>query len=184
MVWPLLYPCSNGLILHVEVQMADKKNWSEWWRQFLGFSSDGYHRAVEILKERYIEKSQHVVRFTQHAERMQYPQFRKKLLAIAADEAKHVEWLAEKIKLFGGRLPDVPPVPAPMKNSWQYLLEDLNEEQHCAAGLIKQAQSLREELPAVAEVLERIYADGTRHREAIREMLMKSDPQSLSAWLA
>ncbi|HTF93730.1 MAG TPA: hypothetical protein VK632_11820 [Verrucomicrobiae bacterium] len=54
---------------------------------------------------------------------MQYPQFRQKLAAIAADEAKHVERRAEKIKLFGGRLPDVPPVPAATKNSWQHLLE-------------------------------------------------------------
>jgi len=164
--------------------MSDKNSWSEWWRQFLGFSADGSHKASEILMERYIEKSQHVTRFTQHAERMQYQQFRQKLLAIAADEANHVERLAEKIKLFGGRLPGVPPVPAATKNSWQYLLEDLNEEQRSAAGLIEQAQSLRAEFPAVAEVLERIYADGMRHREQIREMLMKSDPQSLSLWLA
>ena len=50
--------------------------------------------------------------------------------------------------------------------------------------MIEQAQSLRAEFPAVAEILERIYADGMRHREQIREMLMKSDPQSLSLWLA
>src|SRR5580765_5938896 len=123
--------------------MSDKNSWSEWWRQFLGFSADGSHKASEILMQRYIEKSQHVARFTQHAERMQYPQFRKKLLAIAADETKHVERLAEKIKLFGARLPDVPPVPAATKNSWRYLLEDLNEEQHSAAGLIAGAKPPR-----------------------------------------
>ncbi len=164
--------------------MAENKRWSDWWRQFLGFSSDGYQRALEILTKRYIEESQHVERFTQHAQRMHYPQFRDKLLAIAADEAKHVEWLAEKIKLFGGRLPEVPPISAPVKNSWQYLLEDLNEGQVCAAELMEEARSLRQELPAVADVLERIYQDGVRHRDEIRKMLMKSDPQSFSAWLA
>ncbi len=164
--------------------MIVKKNPSDWWRRFLGFSSDSYHRAVEVLTKRYVEESQHVARFTQHAQRMQYPQFRDKLLAIAADEAKHVEWLAEKIKLFGGRLPDVPPISEPVKNSWQYLLEDLNEGQVCAAELLAEAQSLRQELPSVAEVLERIYQDGVKHRDEIRRMLMRSDPQSLSAWLA
>jgi rubrerythrin len=167
-----------------EVDMAENKRWSDWWRQFLGFSSDGYHRAVEVLTTRYVEESQHVARFTEHAQRMQYPQFRDKLLAIAADEAKHVEWLAEKIRLFGGRIPDVPPISAPVKNSWQYLLEDLNEGQICDAELLAEAQSLREELRSVAEVLERIYQDGIKHRDEIRKMLMKSDPQSLSAWLA
>jgi hypothetical protein len=36
---------------------------------------------------------------------MQYPQFRDRLLAIAADEAEHVKWIAEQIKLVGGRVP-------------------------------------------------------------------------------
>lgn len=159
--------------------MAEGKSWSDWWRSFLGFSADGDQQAIAILAKRYIEKSQHVSRFTQHAQRMQYRQFRDKLLAIAADEAQHVDWLAEKIKLFGGRLPDVPPIPAELKNSWQYLLEDLNNEQRYSAELIEQAHSIREELPTVAATLERIYEDSNRHRNEIREMLMKSDPQSL-----
>ena len=173
-----------GSFLKAEARMKNKNSWSEWWREFLGFSGDPYCRATEILSERYREKSQHVARFTQHAERMQYPQFRKKLLEIAADEAKHLEWLAEKIKLFGGRLPDVAPVMEGTKNSWQYLLEDLTEAQRSAPELLEQAQSLREQFPDIAEMLERIYRDGVKHREAIRDMLMKSDPQSLSSWLA
>lgn len=163
--------------------MAGNKKWSSWWKEFLGFSSDGAQRALEISTKRYLEESQHVTRFTQHAQRMQYPQFRDALLAIAAEEEKHVEWLAEKIKLFGGRLPDVPPIKQPLKNSWQYLLEDLREHQLCAAELLEEAQSVREDFPTIADVLERIYQDGVKHRDEIREMLMKSDPQSLSAWL-
>jgi rubrerythrin len=46
------------------------------------------------------------------------------------------------------------------------------------------AQSIREELPSVAKILDRINEDGKRHRSAIRDMLMRSDPQSLSLWLA
>ena len=44
--------------------MTDKNSWSEWWRQFLGFSADRSRQASEILMQRYIEKSQHVARFT------------------------------------------------------------------------------------------------------------------------
>jgi ferritin-like protein len=105
-------------------------------------------------------------------------------LTIAAEKEKHVEWLADRIKALGGRLPDASPVTEPLKNSWQYLLEDLREHQIYAAGLLEEAQIVRSELPSVAAVLERIYQDGIKHRDAIREMLMKSDPQSLSAWLA
>jgi len=164
--------------------MSVKKSWSEWWREFLGHSPDGTRKALEILSQRYIEASQHVARFTYHAERMQYPHFRDRLLTIATEEAKHGEWIAEKIKLLGGRLPEVPPFTATEKTSWQYLSEDLNEEQQRSGELIEQARSLRPELPAVAEVLERIYEDSRRHRETLREMLMRSDPQSHLSYLS
>ena len=164
--------------------MKDGNSWAAWWRSFLGLGPDTTHRALEILNHHYIEESQHIERYTEHAGKMQYPQFRDRLLAIAEEEADHVKWLAEQIKLLGGRVPDVPPLPISEKNSWQYLLDDLKEEQNCAAELITQAQSIRDELPTVAAVLDRINEDGKRHRDAIRDMLMRSDPQSLSQWLA
>jgi hypothetical protein len=73
----------------------------------------------------------------------------------------------------------VPPISAGTKNSWQYLLEDLTEQQRCSEELFEQALNIREEFPDIAEMIERIYQDGKRHRDAIRDMLMKSDPQSL-----
>jgi bacterioferritin (cytochrome b1) len=159
--------------------MTYEKSCSDWWRQFLGISPGGYRDVVKILQDRYVEEMQHVKRYTQHAQKMQYPQFREKLLRIAADEARHAEWLAGKITLFGGKLPTVPEVPPAAKNSWQYLLGDLDEEKHCSAELIEQMQTVRNELPDVADILERIYEDGEKHRTEIRDMLMRSDPQSI-----
>ena len=159
--------------------MVDQNGWSSWWRKFLGVSDGGYHDVVKILQDRYVEEMQRVKRYAAHAQRMQYPQFREKLLRIAADEARHAEWLAEKITLFGARLPSVPEMPADEKNSWQYLLADLSEEQHSSENLIEQIQTVREELPEIAHVLERIYEEGEKHRAEIRDMLMRSDPQSI-----
>jgi bacterioferritin (cytochrome b1) len=164
--------------------MSVNKRWRAWWREFLGRTPDGTSKALEVLSERYIEASHQVVRFTRHAERMQYPHFRDRLLTIATEKAKHAEWIAEKISLLGGPLPDVPPLVVTEKTSWQYLSEDLNEEQQRAVELIEQARRLRTELPAVADVLERIYDDSKRHRETLREMLMRSDPQSHLSYLA
>jgi len=159
--------------------MARSKSWSEWWRSFFGLAGNGYHKTLEILLARYLELNRHAARFKAHAEKMQYPQFREKLLAIAADEAKYADLLAEQIKMIGGNLPFVPPLyEETEKTSWQYLLDDLNEEQLCSATLIEQAKEVRDELPPVAEVLERIYRDSHKHREALRDMLMRSDPQS------
>lgn len=158
--------------------MGCNKSWSEWWRGFLGIGSDGYRKALEILCTRYLEENQHVARYRAQAAKLQYPQFRKKLSAIAADETKHVNLLAEKITSLGGRLPEVPPLSVDEKTSWQYLLEDLNENERCSAQLIADAQDLRDELPTVVELLEQIYQDESRYRDNLRDMLMRSDPQS------
>ena len=158
--------------------MVYQKSWSDWWRQFLGLSADGYREVLKILQDRYVEEMHHVQRYAQHAGKMQYPQFRERLMAIAADEARHAEWLADKITLFGGKLPSVPETPAAEKNSWQYLLGDVDEEKRCSEELIEQMQTLRDEMPDVAEMLERIYEDGEKHRAEIRDMLMRSDPQA------
>ena len=158
--------------------MVYQKTWPDWWRQFLGLSPDGYREVLKILQDRYVAEMRHVHHYAQHAGKMQYPQFRERLLAIAADEARHAEWLADKIALFGGKLPGVPDIPDAEKNSWQYLLADLDEEKHCSEQLIEHMQTVRDEMPNVAEMLERIYEDGEKHRAEIREMLMRSDPQA------
>jgi rubrerythrin len=159
--------------------MTPEKPWRDWWRKFLGVSPNGYHDVIKILSSRYVEEMQHVERYTEHAEHMQYPQFREKLLRIAADEARHAEWLAAKITMFGGSIPKVPKELPTTKNSWQYLLADLEDERQNSAELIEQMQSLRDELPDVAAMLERIYEDSQRHRSEIRDMLVRSDPQSI-----
>ena len=158
--------------------MVARKSWLDWWLKFLDVGPDGSERALEVLARRYVEEKQHSERFIQHAQRMQYPQFRHKLLAIAAAETEHADCLAEKIKSLGGRLPDVPAAPCATKTSWQYLLEDLTEEQLCAGKLFEEACELREELPAVSELLQHIYDDESAHCSELRNMLMRSDPQS------
>lgn len=67
----------------------------------------GYYRVLGILRSRYSDETQHAQQFMQHAQRMQYPQFREELLRIAGDESKYADWLAEKITQFGGSLPPV-----------------------------------------------------------------------------
>jgi hypothetical protein len=48
-------------------------SWADRWRGFLGFSPGTTRRALEILSQRYIEESQHIERYNEHARKMQYP---------------------------------------------------------------------------------------------------------------
>lgn len=155
------------------------KGWKEQWRRFLGLSTAA--KALEILCRLYIKESQHAVVFGQHASRMHYPQFRAKLVEIAARETSHCEWIGEKIRHLGGSLPVVPPAAPAGGNSWESLLADLEDESRCAGELLEQAMRLEADFPSVANLLGRIYEDEQEHRNEIREMLMRSDPLSLRA---
>jgi hypothetical protein len=172
------------LFATLEDDMTNGSRWTDWWRRFLGGAPDSRQKAIAILSARYVNESQLAARFKTYADKMQYPQFREKLLAIAAEQAGHVEKIGKGIRQLGGRLPGVAPLPSSEKNSWQYLLELLNEQQRSAAERLADIQRIGEELPEVAELLARINESGVKHRGAIRDMLMKSDPQAHSQWLA
>ena len=58
--------------------MAFSNDWSEWWRRFLASSPDGDQKAVDILRQRYVEEMQQADRFKQHAQKMHYPQYQRK----------------------------------------------------------------------------------------------------------
>lgn len=161
--------------------MALKKEWSEWWRRFLGNSPEGNGKAaVDILRRRYVEAMQQTDRLKQHAQKMHYPQFRDKLLDMAADKSKRARWIAEKIVTLGGKLPEVPELRSTDKNSWQYLLMDLEEENRCAEHLTEQIWSTESDHADINEFLQQINQAEKKDREAIREMLMRSDPFALS----
>jgi rubrerythrin len=157
---------------------GSEQNWLDWWMRFVGLAPDGVEKALELLTRQYIKENQHIARFTAHAERMQYPQFRAKLLAIASCEKKHADLLSEQIISLGGQLPDAPTVSLAERTSWQYLLDDLTEEQLCTDELFEEARELRNELPSVSALLERIYEDESAYLGELRDMLMRSDPQA------
>jgi len=161
--------------------MALSKEWSEWWRRFLGTSPEGNGKAaVDILRQRYVEERQQTDLLKQHAQKMHYPQFRDQLLDMAADKSERAQWIAEKIVALGGKLPEVPELRSTDKNSWQYLLMDLEEENRCAEHLTEQIWSTESDHADITEFLRQINEAEKKDRGAIRGMLMRSDPFALS----
>ena len=161
--------------------MSFKQGWLDWWRDFLGISRDARRGAIQILQQQYIEAMQRASHLIQHAENMPYRQFREKLLSIAADETRHCDEMAEKIRLLGGTLPMVATGERTGGNSWRSLLADLREQQRSAAELWERLHRVRAEFPDIAELLQRVYEDGKRHRSDLTDMVMRSDPQAFSA---
>ena len=87
--------------------MSLKSSLSEWCSRWFGSSKNGYHTVLGILRSRYADEREHFAKLSQHAKKMQYPQFREALLRIASDESKHADWIAQKIEALGGVLPFV-----------------------------------------------------------------------------
>lgn len=136
-------------------------------------------KILEILVQEYIEEAQHVSQFAEHARQMHYPQFREKLLRIAAEEQEHAQWLREKILAVGGEIPQISFTPKTGKNSWESLLMDLEEEKRCCADLLERITRVALVNQGIAELLSRIYDDERIHREEIMDMLMRSDAYAL-----
>lgn len=150
------------------------------WRR-KPFGSAGRDAVLSVLRHRYVREKQHAMRYRQHAERMSYPQFRNALLSIAAEEELHAQWLAAKILDLGEKLPDVIPIRVPREqNSWFYLRTDLEEERRCCGELQNDLSAINDDFPETAALLKIIENDGKRHRAEIRDMLARSDPQSVA----
>lgn len=159
--------------------MAAAKGWSARWAKLFGREDAGRADVLDVLYHRYVRERQHAMRYSQHAERMHYPQFHHALRNLATEEEKHAGWIAAKIKELGGKLPQVIPIHVPNEhNSWHYLRTDLEEEQRCVGELEVAAPMLAADFPEVAELLERIEYEGRSHRTQIRDMLARSDPQA------
>lgn len=160
--------------------MAFSKNWSEWWRRFLDLAPED--SAVDFLRRRYVEEMQRIERFKQHAEKMHYPHYREKFLAMAKEKSEHAERIGAKIVALGGALPDVRERRATDENNWQSLTMVLDEESRSVDALPEQLRNIESEHPDIAEFLQQISREQENHRGEIREMLMRSDPfaQSLA----
>ena len=160
--------------------MPLRKIWSEWWRWFLGFSPDKSLDAIDILRQRYVEEMQQAGRFKQYARRMHYPQYERKLLQLAKETRKNAQWIAEKIGALRGQLPEVSKGRSRNDNSWQSLLMAIDDENRSADHLEQQLQRIGLEHPDITKFLQETSSEQKKHRDEIREMLMRSDPFAFS----
>src|SRR5919198_1738400 len=157
-----------------------KRALHEGWKHFFeALHPDHHQQLLEMLRDAYLEEAQDVTQFTQHAERMHYPQFRARLLRIAAEEQAHVTWLRDKLLALGGEIPTVSVTPKGAKNVWEALLMDLEEEKRSYADLLEAMHIAEQADPEIAEGLRRIREEEQQHREELLDMVVKSAPYSL-----
>ena len=160
--------------------MALSRNWSEWWRRFLDLSTDESCTVVDVLREKYVGEMQQADRFEQYARRMHYPQYQRKLLQLATEKNKQARWIAEKIATLGGKLPEASECRSTDENSWRSLSKALEDENRSADRLPEQLRRIGFQHPDISKFLLDISRAQKKHRDEIREMLMRSDPFALS----
>ena len=148
-------------------------------RRYADSAVDGSNIAFEVLNHHYVREKQHVLRFTQHAARMQCLKFRAALLGIAAKEEEHAKWIAAKIKALGGELPPVIEFRCTNESNWDYLRCDLDDERRCVAEVEEDKLMIQSQFPDIVALLDLIEADALKHREKIREMLRQCAPLTI-----
>jgi rubrerythrin len=156
--------------------MWPSETWADSHRCGAGSADDGRDIAIEVLNHCYVREEQHVMRFRQHAARMQCPKSRAALLRIAAKEEEHAKWIAVKIKALGGELPPVIEVRCTNESNWDYLRSDLDDERRCVAEVEEDKLVIQSQFPDIVALLDLIEEDAMKHREKIREMLRQCEP--------
>src|SRR4029453_1127156 len=150
------------------------------WQQFGNPPPRDPHPALlEALRHTYLAAAHAVTQFTQDAERMEYPQFRARLLHMAAEDQAHVTWLRDTLLAHGGAIPTgaCPPTVAP--TSWAALLRDMAAERGAYEAFLEPMPLAEQADPEMAEGFRRLRAAKQQHREALLDMLVKSDPYAL-----
>jgi hypothetical protein len=134
---------------------------------------------LEALRDTYVAAAHTVTQFTLDAERMEYPQFRARLLHMAAEDQGHVTWLRDTLLAHGGAIPTraCPPTVAP--TSWAALLREVAAERRAYEVLLEPMQLAEQVDPEMAEGFRRLRAAKQQHREVLLDMLVKSDPYAL-----
>ena len=107
---------------------------------------------------------------------MYYPHLRVELLRIAAEAAAYIPWLQEQIRALGGNLPRLSFTPTMGSNSWECLRLDLEEARRGNINLLAWMHRAEQRAPEIAVGLRRIREEKLKHREELRDMLMKSAP--------
>jgi ferritin-like metal-binding protein YciE len=151
------------------------------WQQ----GCDALHPAprptlLEALRDTYLAAAHTVTQVTQDAERMEYPQFRARLLQMAAEDQGHVTWLRETLLARGGALPTgaCPPTVAP--TSWAALLREMAAARRAYEALLEPMHLAEQADPELAAGFRRLRAATQQHRAGLLEMLVKSDPYALA----
>ena len=122
--------------------------------------------------------AQSVAQLTHHAERMYYPQFRDRLLQIAAEERNQLAWFTDQILALGGEVPVATEPPETGKNNWDCLRLDLA---HTHASYRELARSIHLAAlvdPDLSNHLGRIRLQVQRQCEEIRNLFMQSEPDA------
>lgn len=113
-----------------------------------------------------------------HAERAPYPHVAARLRQIAAEKERAIGVLREKILGMAGDLQESRAAPKSGKNHWERMVQDLEDQKSLEAFLLERATLLADDAPEIGDLLSRIAADQTPHREILLDLVARADPQA------
>jgi rubrerythrin len=151
-----------------------------WQQGYDALHPDPRPRLLEALRDTYLATLQTVTQVTQDAERMVYPQFRARLLRMAAEDRRHVTWVRETLLARGGALPTGAGPPTVAPTSGAALRREMAAARHTSDALLEPMHLAEQADPEMAAGFRRLRAATQQHRKALLEMLVQSDPSTVA----
>lgn len=134
--------------------------------------------AIEVLTAGYNDLRRLTEQIKVHAERAPYPHVTARLRQMASEKERLAAALREKILGMGGALKEPVTALKSGKNHWERMVQDLEDQKSLEAFLLEQATLLADESPEIGDLLSRIAADQSPHREILLDLIARADPQA------
>lgn len=133
---------------------------------------------VEILRADYHDLRRLAEQIAIHAERAPYPHIAQRLRQIASEKQKGATILKEKVLSLKGGLEESPPVLKSGKNHWKRMVQDLEDQKTLENSFSEQAVRLADEVPAISDLLRRVIAAQSPHKDILLDLVARADPQA------
>lgn len=153
--------------LHATLRPASEKNGKSKLLDSIDILTAGYHdlrRLTEQIKT--------------HAERAPYPHVAVRLRQMALEKEKTIGALREKLLSLGAHVGGPQAQPKSGKNHWERMVQDLEDQKGLEAFFLEQATRLVDGAPEIADLLSKVVADQSPHKEILLDLVARADPQA------
>lgn len=133
---------------------------------------------ISALTASYREELSLAHQIDAHAEKAPYPHVARRMRRMADEKRNAAGLLKEKLMSFHIG-PEQPPWEVRTgRNHWERIRQDIEDQKALEDRLFRRALHLAETAPEISDLLGKIAAQDSSHREELMDLIARADPQA------